>query len=97
MRRIHSSHCWLTPAARTAVKGGCSSTRREAGLTLDGRRSEGYARERAGMKVLFSTLCFQYVYAAMVQQWFCVYALLPGTINLHRYLRAFNALPIATM
>jgi hypothetical protein len=81
-----------------AVKGALLlRVHRSEAQTLDGRRSGGYALERVGMIVLPSILCFQCVYAAMVQQWFCVYALLPGTINLHRYLRAFNMLANATM
>ena len=63
MRRIHSSHSWLIPAARTAVKGAPLCARREAGPTLDGRRSGGYARERAEPLHRASILCFQYVYA----------------------------------
>jgi hypothetical protein len=78
MRRRHSSHSWLTSAARTAVKGALLCARRVpgflhersllvwdgvAGLTLDGRRSGGYARERAESFAPASILCFQYVYA----------------------------------
>jgi hypothetical protein len=45
MRRRHSSHRWLIPAARTAVKGArLSRVHRSEAQTLDGRRSGGYAR-----------------------------------------------------
>lgn len=47
MRKIHFSHNWKTAAARTAVKGGRSPARREAGLPLDGHRSGGYAARAA--------------------------------------------------
>lgn len=67
MRRIHSSHSWLTPAARTAVKGARAlRVHRSAAQTLYSRRSGGYARKRAGMPVVPSILCFQHVYAAVV-------------------------------
>jgi len=68
MRRIHSSHSWLTPAARTAVKGALLCASREAGPTLDGHRSGGYARKRAESLAPASLICFQCVYAAMVQR-----------------------------
>lgn len=41
---MHSSHGWLTPAARTTVKGApILRVHRSGAETLDGRRSGGYA------------------------------------------------------
>jgi hypothetical protein len=52
-----------------AVKGApLLRVHRSEAQTLDGHRSGGYARERAAMMVLPSILCFQCVYAAMVQR-----------------------------
>jgi hypothetical protein len=60
MRRRHSSHCWPTHAARTAVKGALlSRVHRSEAQTLDGRRSEGYARS-ASLPYSRSALCFQH-------------------------------------
>ena len=48
MRRRHSSHSWISPAARTAVKGARSlRVHRSEAQTLDGHRSEGYAASAA--------------------------------------------------
>jgi hypothetical protein len=60
MRRRHSSHSWLTSAARTAVKGALLlRVHRSEAQTLDGRRSEGYARS-ASQSRFRSVLCFQH-------------------------------------
>ena len=68
MRKRHFSHSCKTAAARMAVKGGRSlPVHRSEAQTLDGHRSGGYARERAGTPVSASILCFQHVNAAATQ------------------------------
>jgi hypothetical protein len=48
MRKRHSSHSWISPAARTAVKGARSlCVHRSGAETLDGHRSGGYAASAA--------------------------------------------------
>lgn len=62
MRRRHSSHSWLTSAARTAVKSApFSRVHRSEAQTLDGRRSEGYARKRVCGSFSFGPLFSTYL------------------------------------
>jgi len=66
MRRRHSSHCCQPAAAEPSVKAVRSTPRsgRSEAESLYGRRSGGYARERACDASSASILCFQQVYAA---------------------------------
>ena len=66
MRKRHFSHSCKTAAAQPSVKAVRSTPRsgRSAAESLYGRRSGGYARERAGTPVSASILCFQHVDAA---------------------------------
>ena len=60
MRRRHSSHSWLTSAARTTVKGALFlRVHRSEAQTLNGRRSEGHRRS-ASQSRFRTVLCFQY-------------------------------------
>ena len=66
-RKIHFSRNWKTAAAKPSVKADRREPRsgRSEAQSLYGRRSGGYARERAGIALVSaSILSFQHVYAA---------------------------------
>jgi len=68
MRKRHFSHCWKTPAARTAVKGARSvCVHRSEAETLGGCRSEGYRAWARREALSDSVLWSQHVNAAATQ------------------------------
>jgi hypothetical protein len=64
MRRGHSSHGWLVPAARTAVKGARAVCAAKRARPLTAAAAEGTRGSACRRPLSASSLCLQRVYAA---------------------------------